>query len=285
MGVAAIEGDLATALATVRFVTAETIALAGGVLPTGGDGKTWTVPYSARMLAGLQEMTRCWGRRQDIETAATTKTLSQRVDSWCGHYFRGDWRSFAKAACVDLTEVHLPGRPLLPVLHVGPIDQGTLEAHLASRGYLHYRMERRGSVVTVGGFSEDDPLYRALYRVVRADVEGQALGTIYKTLALASGVSMRTVQRWVDDRRMTGEDNRAALVRLWAIVRADAENHMRDEAERLAAETGRTPAESASIVAAIFRAEGIAPWEIQAVADTITAEAVESPTLAYGGIV
>ena len=285
MGVAAIEDDLATALETVRFVTAETIALAGGVLPTGGDGKTWTVPYSARMLAGLQEMTRCWGRRQDIETAATTKTLSQRVDSWCGHYFRGDWRSFAKAACVDLTEVHLPGRPLLPVLHVGPIDQGTLEAHLASRGYLHYRLSPSSPLVTVGGFGADDPLYRALYRVVRADIEGQALGTIYKTLALAAGVSPRTVMRWVDDRRVEGEDNRTALVRLWAIVRADAENHMRDEAERLAAETGRTPAESASIVAAIFQREGIAPWEIQAVANTITAEAVESPTLAYGGIV
>jgi hypothetical protein len=92
------------------------------------------------------------------------------------------------------------------------------------------------------------------------NVEGQKLSAIYQTVALTAGVTVRTVQGWVQSRRLEGENNRACFVRLWAVARAMWEEAAREEATRRAVERhGFGEVEAVEFVAEVFRSAGLRP--------------------------
>ncbi len=210
------------------------------------------------------------------EEGTAPVNLSSRINSWCRKRFRS-WRKFAEACGVEATQIHLQDRPPLTVLHrPDTLPLPCLEAHLAHLEQRVYRFTKAAPWTALGGmFDEEDRLLFALWPLVRADFANQHLTTLYQTLAITADVTVRTVHNWIQARCLEGEDNRACLVRLWAIVRAWREAEIREEAERMVMEQyGRTGVEAAEIVTKVFHMQGCAPWGMDALAATIAIDDV-----------
>lgn len=266
--------DAATDADVMGVVVREVIDLAGGALPTGGEGKIWPIPHPKRQVYNSQDMKALLEPLHDKKEGTAPVTLSCRINSWCRKRFRS-WRHFAAACGVEATQIHLHGRPPLTVLHhPAALPLPCLEAHLAHLDQNLYRLSTSAPWTALGGmFDEEDKVLQALWPVEREGIEHQTLTHIYKTLAITADVTTRTVYNWIQARRLEGEDNSACLVRLWAIVRLWRQEQQREEAERMVMESyGTTEVEAAEIVTKVFHMQGCAPWGIGELAVTITVE-------------
>lgn len=263
--------DAATDADVMGEVVGEVIDLAGGVLPVGQKGRTWTIPSPTRNCAQSDDMKAWLSRSLDIDYGTEQTALSTRINTWCRKRFR-KWSKLAEACGVEATQVHLYGRAPLTVLHhPGALSLPCLEVHLALLGHHFYRLSPCAPWEAVGGVLDaEDRLLQAVCRLLRVNVSCQSLSGIYETVALSAGVTARTVRNWVQDRRLEGEDNRACFVRLWAVARAMWEEEAREEATRITMEKhGYGEVEAVEFVAEVFRSAGCAPWEVAHVAASV----------------
>lgn len=267
-------------LEVMGAVAREAVALAGGVLPVGEVLVEVRTPK--RQALEITHMKALSLACQYTDTVGAKEPLSSRLTTWNNTRFASDWRALAAALDLTASPVGLPSRAPLTVLHAGATPpQAALEIHLARLGHYHYHLTPTSPLCAVGGFEEDDKLFQALYPLTRADIAGQSLTTIYRTLAVTADVTPRTISNWITARRLPGEDNRACLVRVWGAVKLAVDTERRAEAQRIAQdEYGMTADEAARVVAEHFGAEVFA-WDLAPLAESITPEAMASPQLLH----
>lgn len=263
-------------LEVMGAVAREAVALAGGVLPVGEVSVEVRTPK--RQALEITHMKALSLACQYTDTVGAKEPLSSRLTTWNNTRFASDWRALAAALDLTASPVGLPSRAPLTVLHAGATPpQAALEIHLARLGHYHYHLTPTSPLCAVGGFAEDDKLFQALYPLTRADIAGQSLTTIYRTLAVTADVTPRTISNWITARRLPGEDNRACLARVWGAVKLAVDTERRAEAQRIAQdEYGMTADEAARVVAEHFGAEVFA-WDLAPLAESITPEAMASP--------